>query len=53
MPRTRINPLFGALINVSHLKAGYDNRHGVDQVVRASDTDTDTDWTLARAVDHL
>ena len=42
----RINQLFRALINVSNLKAGYDDRHGVDQVVRASDTD----WTLARAV---
>ncbi|MFI0544392.1 NAD(P)H-binding protein [Streptomyces sp. WSLK1-3] len=33
-------------MNVSNLKAGYDDHQGVDQGVRASDTD----WTLASAV---
>jgi uncharacterized protein YbjT (DUF2867 family) len=42
----RLNPVFKALISVSNLKAAYDDHHGVDRVVRASDTD----WTLARAV---
>ncbi|MFI0517331.1 NAD(P)H-binding protein [Streptomyces sp. WSLK1-5] len=38
--------MFRSLINVSNLKAGYDDHNGVDQGVRASDTD----WTLASAV---
>jgi uncharacterized protein YbjT (DUF2867 family) len=42
----RINPVFRALIKRSTLKAAYDDHHGVDQIVRASDTD----WTLARPV---
>ncbi|MFF0086026.1 NAD(P)-binding oxidoreductase [Streptomyces canus] len=42
----RINPVFKALINASILKAAYDDHRGVDQLVRASDTD----WTLARPV---
>ncbi|MFG2803441.1 NAD(P)H-binding protein [Streptomyces pseudovenezuelae] len=42
----RINPVFKALINVSTLKAAYDDHHGLDELARASDTD----WTLARPV---
>jgi uncharacterized protein YbjT (DUF2867 family) len=42
----RLNPVFKALINISNLKSGYADHHGLDQIVRASDTD----WTLARAV---
>ena len=42
----RLNPVFKALISRSSLKVAYDDHHGVDQVVRASDTD----WTLARPV---
>ncbi len=42
----RINPIFRALISVSTIKAAYDDHHGVDRLVRASDTD----WTLARPV---
>lgn len=42
----RLNPVFKALIKVSHLKAGFDDHHGVDNLLRASDVD----WTLARAV---
>ncbi|MGW0704446.1 NAD(P)-dependent oxidoreductase [Streptomyces sp. NPDC002643] len=42
----RINPVFRALIKASNLKAGYDDHHGVDKLLRASDVD----WTLARAV---
>ncbi|OAH14300.1 NAD(P)-dependent oxidoreductase [Streptomyces jeddahensis] len=42
----RINPVFRALIKVSNLKAGFDDHHGVDRLLRASDVD----WTLARAV---
>ena len=38
--------MFRALINVSKLKAAYDDHHGLDQIVRASDTDR----TLARPV---
>ncbi|WP_234383451.1 NAD(P)H-binding protein [Streptomyces dysideae] len=38
--------MFRALINVSKLKAAYDDHHGADRVVRASDTDR----TLARPV---
>ncbi|MFE9449729.1 NAD(P)-dependent oxidoreductase [Streptomyces sp. NPDC006739] len=42
----RLNPLVKAFINLSNIKAGFADHTGVDQVVRASDTD----WTLARAV---
>lgn len=42
----RINPLFRFLVNISNIKAGFVDHSGVDDVVRASDTD----WTLARAV---
>ncbi|MEU9048350.1 MULTISPECIES: NAD(P)-binding oxidoreductase [unclassified Kitasatospora] len=42
----RLNPLVKAFINLSNIKAGFTDHTGVDQVVRASDTD----WTLARAV---
>ncbi|WP_416980707.1 NAD(P)-dependent oxidoreductase [Streptomyces sp. T028] len=42
----RINPVFRALIKISNLKAGFDDHHGVDRLLRASDVD----WTLARAV---
>lgn len=42
----RINPIFRALIKMSTLKAAYDDHHGVDRIVRASDTD----WPLARPV---
>ncbi|OBF12555.1 epimerase [Mycobacterium sp. ACS4054] len=42
----RINPLFRFLVNISNIKAGFVDHSGVDQIVRASDTD----WTLARAV---
>ncbi|WP_340385651.1 NAD(P)H-binding protein [Streptomyces sp. SS7] len=34
------------MVKVSNVKAGFEDHHGVDQVVRASGTD----WTLARAV---
>ena len=42
----RLNPLFKAFIKLSNVKASFDDHHGVDQIVRASDTD----WTLARPV---
>lgn len=42
----RINPLFRSLVKMSNIKAGFVDHSGVDQIVRASDTD----WTLARAV---
>ncbi|MFF0778153.1 NAD(P)H-binding protein [Streptomyces sp. NPDC003720] len=42
----RLNPLMKAFINLSNIKVGFTDHTGVDQVVRASDTD----WTLARAV---
>jgi uncharacterized protein YbjT (DUF2867 family) len=42
----RINPVFKALVKVSNIKAGFDDHHGVDKLLRASDVD----WTLARAV---
>ncbi|MCQ9131399.1 NAD(P)-dependent oxidoreductase [Streptomyces hilarionis] len=42
----RINPVFKALIKVSNIKAGFEDHHGVDKLLRASDVD----WTLARAV---
>jgi len=43
----RINPLFKALVKLSNIKVGYEDHHGVDQLVRAS---SGIDWTLARAV---
>ncbi|MYR87455.1 NAD(P)H-binding protein [Streptomyces sp. SID685] len=42
----RLNPLVKAFIKMSNIKAGFDDHTGVDEVVRASDTD----WTLVRAV---
>src|SRR5581483_6150859 len=42
----RLNPLVKAFINLSNIKASFADHTGVDQIVRASDTD----WTLARAV---
>ncbi|MEV0174135.1 NAD(P)-binding oxidoreductase [Streptomyces sp. NPDC050803] len=42
----RLNPLVKAFIKMSNIKAGFEDHHGVDKVVRASDAD----WTLARAV---
>ncbi|MFJ4364876.1 NAD(P)-dependent oxidoreductase [Streptomyces chartreusis] len=42
----RLSPLVKAFIKMSNIKAGFDDHTGVDEVVRASDTD----WTLARAV---
>lgn len=42
----RINPMFRLLVNISNIKAGFDDHTGVDKLVRTSDTD----WTLARAV---
>jgi uncharacterized protein YbjT (DUF2867 family) len=42
----RINPMFKALVKVSNLKAGFDDHHGVDKLLHASDVD----WTLVRAV---
>lgn len=42
----RINPLFRFFVNISNIKAGFVDHSGVDELVRASDTD----WTLARAV---
>ena len=38
--------MFKALIKVSNIKAGFEDHHGVDKLLRASDVD----WTLARAV---
>ena len=42
----RLNPLIKAFINASNIKAGFTDHTGLDEVVRASNTD----WTLARAV---
>ncbi|WP_078910793.1 NAD(P)H-binding protein [Streptomyces sp. NRRL WC-3742] len=42
----RLIPLVKAFINLSNIKAGFTDHTGVDQVVRASDTD----WTLTRGV---
>ena len=42
----RMTPLAKAVVNLSNIKASFTDHHGVDQTVRASDTD----WTLARAV---
>jgi len=42
----RLNPLMRGLINVSNIKAGFQDHNGVDAAVRASGVD----WTLARAV---
>ncbi|MEU1272631.1 NAD(P)H-binding protein [Streptomyces sp. NPDC005799] len=44
--RADLNPVFKAVVRFSTLKAGFDDHDGVDEVVRASDTD----WTLVRAV---
>ncbi|MDX3847783.1 NAD(P)-dependent oxidoreductase [Streptomyces europaeiscabiei] len=44
--RASVNPAFKALIKLSNLKATFHDHDGVDEVVRASDTD----WTLVRAV---
>ncbi|MFF4507028.1 NAD(P)-dependent oxidoreductase [Streptomyces sp. NPDC001401] len=44
--RAALNPVFKALVKLSNLKASFDDHDGVDEVVRASDTD----WTLVRAV---
>ena len=41
----RLNPLVKAVISLSNLKVSYRDHDGVDQAVRASDTN----WTLARA----
>lgn len=41
-----LNPLFKALIKTSGLRHGYNDHHGVDAVVRASDAE----WVLARSV---
>ncbi|WZH36091.1 MAG: NAD(P)H-binding protein [Microbacterium enclense] len=41
-----LNPLFKALIKSSGIRHGYNDHHGVDAVVRASDAD----WVLARSV---
>jgi uncharacterized protein YbjT (DUF2867 family) len=42
----RLNPLFRAFIQMSNLKAVWDDQSGLDRVVRASSTD----WTLPRAL---
>ncbi|MUL75139.1 NAD(P)-dependent oxidoreductase [Mycolicibacterium sp. CBMA 226] len=42
----RINPMARLFVNISNIRAGFVDHNGVDEVVRASDTD----WTLARAV---
>jgi len=44
--RPGLNPVFKALVKFSNLKASFDDHDGVDEAVRASDTD----WTLVRAV---
>ncbi|APE18296.1 NAD(P)-dependent oxidoreductase [Mycolicibacterium pallens] len=42
----RISRVARWFINISNIKAGFVDHNGVDEIVRASDTD----WTLARAV---
>ena len=42
----RISWMARWFINISNIKAGFVDHNGVDEIVRASDTD----WTLARAV---
>ena len=42
----RISRMARWFINISNIKAGFVDHNGVDEIVRASDTD----WTLARAV---
>jgi uncharacterized protein YbjT (DUF2867 family) len=42
----RLNPIMRSLINISNIKAGFDDHDGLDKLMRASDVD----WTLARAV---
>lgn len=44
--RKAAHPLFRALIAVSNVKLGYRDHDGVDRLIHESDTD----WTLARAV---
>lgn len=41
-----LNPLFKGLIKISGIRHGYDDHHGVDEVVRASDVE----WVMARSV---
>jgi len=41
-----LNPLFKALIKSSGIRHGYNDHHGVDAVVRASDAE----WVMARSV---
>lgn len=41
-----LNPLFKVLIKTSGIRRGYNDHHGVDAVLRASDAE----WVLARAV---
>ncbi|MDN4596140.1 NAD(P)-dependent oxidoreductase [Leifsonia virtsii] len=41
-----LNPLFKALIKTSGIRHGYNDHHGVDAVVHASDVE----WVLARSV---
>lgn len=41
-----LNPLFKGLIKTSGIRHGYNDHHGVDAVVRASDAD----WVLVRSV---
>ncbi len=42
----RLNPVMRGLINISNIKAGFDDHNGVDTLVRASSMD----WTLVRPV---
>lgn len=42
----RVNPIVRGLINISNIKAGFDDHNGVDALMRTSGVD----WTLARAV---
>lgn len=42
----RVNPVMRGLINISNIKAGFEDHNGVDALMRASDVR----WTLARAV---
>lgn len=43
---TRLNPVVRAVIKMSNIRVGFEDHHGVDQLVRQSSVD----WTLARAV---
>jgi uncharacterized protein YbjT (DUF2867 family) len=42
----RINPIMRGLINISNIKAGFNDHNGVEALMRACGVD----WTLARAV---